>query len=112
MKQSRAPTQGLALLSLCALATLIASRISQTQMRTPVQGNQYSTLPAWRIDLDRAGPDELAALPGIGPALAAAIVKDRNMRGPFQTLSGLDRVRGVGPAILSQIKPFVLQPPQ
>lgn len=112
MNQERAPIQGLAVLSLCALAMLIGLRFTQTQMRTPAQGNQYSTLPQWRVDLDHAGQDELQALPGIGPALAAAIVADRNMRGPFQTLAGLDRVRGVGPAIMSQIKPFVLQPPQ
>ena len=104
MNQERAPIQGLAVLSLCALAMLIGLRFTQTQMRTPAQGNQYSTLPQWRVDLDHAGQDELQALPGI--------VADRNMRGPFQTLAELDRVRGVGPAIMSQIKAFVLQPPQ
>jgi competence protein ComEA len=55
--------------------------------------------------------DELAALPGVGPSLAAAIVADRQAKGSFKTLTELDRVRGVGPAILQQIKPFVLQSP-
>ena len=109
MKQLRAPVQGLALLSLCAVAALTAVRISQAQMRTPMEGYRYTTLPAWRVDLDHAGVDELAALPGVGPSLAAAIVADRQAKGPFKTLTELDRVRGVGPAILQQIKPFVLQ---
>ena len=111
MKHLRAPVQGLALLSLCAVAALTVARISQAQMRTPMVGFRYTTLPAWRIDLDQAGVDELAALPGVGPSLAAAIVADRQAKGPFKTLTELDRVRGVGPAILQQIKPFVLQSP-
>ncbi|GDY04598.1 hypothetical protein LBMAG50_07390 [Phycisphaerae bacterium] len=111
MKHLRAPVQGLALLSLCAVAALTVARISQAQMRTPMEGFRYTTLPAWRIDLDQAGVDELAALPGVGPSLAAAIVADRQAKGPFKTLTELDRVRGVGPAILQQIKPFVLQSP-
>ena len=109
MKHLRAPIQGLALLSLCAVAALTVARISQAQMRTPMEGFRYTTLPAWRIDLDQAGVDELAALPGVGPSLAAAIVADRQAKGSFKTLTELDRVRGVGPAILQQIKPFVLQ---
>lgn len=109
MKHLRAPVQGLALLSLCAVAALTVARISQAQMRTPMEGFRYTTLPAWRIDLDQAGVDELAALPGVGPSLAAAIVADRQAKGSFKTLTELDRVRGVGPAILQQIKPFVLQ---
>lgn len=109
MKHLRAPVQGLALLSLCAVAALTVARISQAQMRTPMEGFRYTTLPAWRIDLDQAGVDELAALPGVGPSLAAAIVTDRQAKGSFKTLTELDRVRGVGPAILQQIKPFVLQ---
>lgn len=111
MKQLRAPVQGLALLSLCAVAALTVARISQAQMRTPMEGYRYTTLPAWRVDLNQAGVDELAALPGVGPSLAAAIVADRQAKGPFKTLTELDRVRGVGPAILQQIKPFVLQSP-
>ncbi|MCE9618692.1 MAG: helix-hairpin-helix domain-containing protein [Planctomycetes bacterium] len=87
-------------------------RLRETQMKTPMEGPLHTTLPQWRVDLDRAGPDELAALPGIGPSLAGTIVADREARGPFRTLEGLDRVRGVGPSILEQIRPFVLQPPR
>lgn len=61
--------------------------------------------PGERIDLDRADASELARLPRIGPALAARIVADRNERGPFRTLEGLDRVTGVGPKLLEAIRP-------
>ena len=57
-----------------------------------------------RIDLDRAGASDLARLPRIGPALAARIVSDRKLRGPFGSLEEVARVRGVGPALLEGIR--------
>lgn len=59
------------------------------------------------IDMDRAGIAELDRLPGIGPALAARIVADREARGPFGSIEGLQRVRGVGPALARRVQPYV-----
>ena len=58
------------------------------------------------IDLDRASVQELVRLPRVGPSLAKAIVADRERRGPFGGLAGLDRVAGVGPAVLRAVQPF------
>ncbi|MBK9065645.1 MAG: helix-hairpin-helix domain-containing protein [Gemmatimonadetes bacterium] len=58
-----------------------------------------------RIDLDRAAAAEIARLPRVGPGLARAIVADRERRGPFGGLEGLDRVSGVGPGLLAAIAP-------
>lgn len=55
--------------------------------------------PAAPVDVDRASASELEALPRIGPALARRIVEDRDARGPFGSLEGFQRVRGVGPAM-------------
>lgn len=63
--------------------------------------------PDERIDVDRAGPEDLARLPGIGPALARRIVADRESRGAFGTPAGLDRVAGVGPAMLARLAPHL-----
>lgn len=60
--------------------------------------------PGESIDLDRAPAIELARLPRVGMNLARAIVADREARGPFGSLSGLDRVPGVGPGLLRVIK--------
>lgn len=57
------------------------------------------------IDLDVAPAREIARLPGVGPGLAVRIVEDRAARGPFGGLPGLDRVRGVGPALLARVGP-------
>jgi competence ComEA-like helix-hairpin-helix protein len=56
-----------------------------------------------RIDLDQASAAEIARLPRVGLTLARAIVADRERRGPFGGLDGLDRVAGVGPGLLAAI---------
>jgi DNA uptake protein ComE-like DNA-binding protein len=55
------------------------------------------------VDLDVASPNEIEKLPGIGPALARRIVKDRDANGPFGCLAALDRVKGVGPSLLARV---------
>jgi competence protein ComEA len=67
-------------------------------MRPLAQGEQ--------IDVDQASVQELMRLPRVGPSLAKAIVADRERRGPFGRLDGLDRVVGVGPALMRAVQPF------
>lgn len=64
-------------------------------------------LPGLLVDLDVASSASIESLPRIGPALARRIVEDRTARGPFRSLAGLDRVRGVGPALQREIAPYV-----
>jgi competence protein ComEA len=63
--------------------------------------------PGERIDLDRAGVPEVGRLPRVGPGLAKRIVADREARGPFGSLEGLDRVPGVGTAVLEAVREHV-----
>lgn len=48
------------------------------------------------IPLNQADTEVLAALPGIGPALASRIVAKREELGGFQSLGQLRQVRGIG----------------
>lgn len=63
--------------------------------------------PGEIINADRAGVQELLRLPRVGPALAKAIVADREARGPFGSLAALDRVPGVGPRLLEALAPHL-----
>lgn len=45
-----------------------------------------------KLDLDRASEEELAAIDGIGPARARAIVEWRSREGRFETVEDLQHV--------------------
>ena len=57
------------------------------------------------ININLASATELEQLPGVGPATAKAIVAYREKYGAFNTLEDLLKVRGIGPAKLSEILP-------
>ena len=59
------------------------------------------------IDVNTATADELEALPGIGPTLAAAIVQERDRNGPFRSVDELTRVPGIGEGRLAQLHDLV-----
>lgn len=63
--------------------------------------------PAAKVDLNTADAAALDALPGIGPATAAAIIGHRAEHGPFSTVDELQDVAGIGPAKLAQLRDLV-----
>lgn len=71
-------------------------RFSEAEL--PLQGT---------LDLNTASRAALMALPGVGPATADAILSDRALRGPFGSVDALTRVKGIGPAKLKAVRPFV-----
>lgn len=60
----------------------------------------------WPIDPNRADPATLETLPGIGPARAAAIVRERCRR-PFASISELKRVPGLGRQRVRALDPYI-----
>lgn len=71
------------------------------------RGARKAGAPASPVDVDVATANELERLPRIGPALAQRIVDDRSANGPFGSLDALRRVRGVGPAMVRELTPYV-----
>lgn len=57
-----------------------------------------------RIDLNTADSRTLQELPGIGEAKADAIIRYRDMNGPFQSVDDLLLVSGIGENLLNSIR--------
>ena len=75
--------------------------LSHIKLYIPREGE--AGLPQ-RIDINRAEPWLLQALPGIGEVRAQAIVGYRNEHGPFRRIEDLLKVSGIGPATFEKIK--------
>ena len=69
-----------------------------------VGGATSSAVPQL-ININLASVVELEQLPGVGPATAKAIVAYREKNGAFLKVEDLLKVRGIGPAKLSEILP-------
>lgn len=61
----------------------------------------------FQLDVNRATWVEWMQLPEIGEALARRIVADRDEKGPFRSVEDVGRVRGIGPATMSAIRPHL-----
>lgn len=59
------------------------------------------------LDLNRADEEALLALPGIGPTRARAILAYRASHGGFRSVSQLLQIKGIGRALLKQLRPLV-----
>lgn len=64
--------------------------------------------PPGPLDLNHARADELARLPGVGPALAARIIAAREVTGRFGSVDDLDRVPGLGRTKIERLRPLVV----
>jgi len=63
------------------------------------------------VDLNRATPAELDALPGIGPVLARRIVEHRERAGRYRDVDELLAVPGIGPRLLERLRPLLTVAP-
>lgn len=66
-------------------------------------------LMAGPVDINTADAEMLAAeLDGVGPALAEAIVRDREENGRYETADAIMRVQGIGPRVLEDNRENIL----
>jgi len=59
------------------------------------------------VSLNRESEEGLTAIPGIGPKLAGAIVRDRDTRGGYKALSEIKDVPGIGDKTYKKILPYI-----
>jgi competence ComEA-like helix-hairpin-helix protein len=64
--------------------------------------------PSGKIDINRAGLDELMSLPGIGRVTALNIIEYRTRTGGFSDVRELIEVQGIGPKKLDAVLEYVV----
>jgi len=57
-----------------------------------------------QVNINTASPEQLDSLKGIGPVRAGAIVDYRRKNGPFRSVDDLQKVPGIGPAIVHDLR--------
>jgi competence protein ComEA helix-hairpin-helix repeat region len=78
--------------------------LSHIKIYIPREGE--ACLPQ-KVDLNRAEPWLLEALPGIGEGRAQAIIDYRNENGPFKRIEDLLQVKGIGEGTFDKIKDYI-----
>jgi competence protein ComEA len=59
------------------------------------------------VDLNRVSAADLALIPGVSRSLGQRIVAERARRGGYGSLEELEGVKGVGPATLERLRPYL-----
>jgi competence ComEA-like helix-hairpin-helix protein len=78
------------------------------QRRMADRARKYEARPVRpAVDLNRASEQDLLRIPSVGRVTAARIVQYRRLNGPFRDAAELDRVPGIGPKRLEEIRPYV-----
>lgn len=92
---------------------LLSARVRDSPVGPPREPRREESglPPSAPLDVNRATPDALRELPGVGPVLAARIVETRERTGNFVSVDDLRRVRGLGPAKLNRLRPLVTVAP-
>lgn len=67
----------------------------------------FLSVRAVALDINTATVEELASLPGVGPVLARRIVEYRSRYGPLRRPEDLLKIKGIGPARLARLKPYL-----
>ncbi len=80
---------------------------NETARRPAPKERPLEASPARPADLNRAGPRQLEAIPGIGPSIAGRILEYRERNGPFTSVDELRKVSGIGPKTYERIKPYL-----
>jgi len=81
-----------------------AADLSHMELYVPQAGQ---TASIQKIDINRAEPWLLEALPGIGEVLARRIIDYRSKNGPFRTIEDLLKVSGISQGTLGDMRDYI-----
>jgi len=85
-----------ALVALLLVVALAASAAPIVAAQAEGKAQPAAGVSAKVVDLNTASAEELATVPGIGPALAQRIIEFREKEGRFQRIEDLMKVKGIG----------------
>lgn len=72
-----------------------------------VQAERGTDASSGLVNINTASAAELDTLPGVGEALAAAIIQDREEVGPFASIEDLMRVSGIGEKKYAKLESYI-----
>jgi len=83
---------------------------SKSTQAIPIGGSYNPSVKTTKItpiDINQANIPDWEALPGIGPVLAARIIKYREKMGGFDEIESVRKTYGISDSLFEQIKPYL-----
>ncbi len=81
--------------------------VNQTALKRKLEDVVQTCVNSVGVDLNTASIELLSQVSGLGPRLAASIVRHRDEQGPFRSREDLKRVPGLGPKAFEQAAGFL-----
>jgi len=97
---SSAPSEAISELQ----SALSQETTSDQAVATKVTDKPAVDNPVGLVNINTASQAQLEELPGIGPTKAKAIIDYRLLNGPFLRIEDLEKVKGIGPKTLENIR--------
>lgn len=82
-------------------------KIGEESEISPGITQPVTTTDSSKMNINKAGVDELDELPGIGPAKAETIIEYRDTNGPFKTIEDLKSISGIGEKTFDKLKDLI-----
>ena len=90
----------------------LALKFNSTQVKHQLKINILDSLQETskadeKVDINKAGVEELITLPGIGKTKANAIIAYREKSGSFSDIQDIMNVSGIGESLYEKIKDYI-----
>lgn len=91
-----------------ALVDSLVKNHKSTDNQPAAIQEMVQTRQVFRVNVNTADQQTLEQLPRIGPALAKRIIAHRSRNGYFSSIEDLEEVKGIGPATVSKLQPYIV----